>query len=110
VRQTLFSFLFSRNGVSLLSLGQIRPECPDRNPSRGTFEIKATLQENSKSLPLQQMTSDERLIADYSGTDLTIGKHPMEDQAPSAAQGKGPGPSFATGKQRMLWKAEREDI
>ena len=29
-------------------------------------------------MPLQQMTTDERLIADYSGTGLTIGKHPME--------------------------------
>ena len=36
------------------------------------------LREDSKSLPLQQMSSDEGLIADYSGTDLTIGKHPME--------------------------------
>ena len=38
-------------------------------------------------MQLQQMTSDERLIADYSGTDLTIGKHPMEyrrgDQVPA---------------------------
>jgi hypothetical protein len=67
------------------------------------------LQENSKSLPLQQMTSDERLIADYSGTDLRIGKHQWNIGAQSCA-GKGPGSSSPTGKQRMLWKAEREDF
>jgi error-prone DNA polymerase len=35
------------------------------------------LREDSGSLPLRQMTTEERLIADYSGTGLTIGKHPM---------------------------------
>jgi hypothetical protein len=29
-------------------------------------------------MPLQQMSTDERLAADYAGTGLTIGKHPME--------------------------------
>jgi error-prone DNA polymerase len=28
-------------------------------------------------MPLQQMSTEERLIADYAGTGLTIGKHPM---------------------------------
>jgi error-prone DNA polymerase len=36
------------------------------------------LREESDSLPLIQMNTEERLIADYSGTGLTIGKHPME--------------------------------
>jgi error-prone DNA polymerase len=27
--------------------------------------------------PLRQMTTEERLVADYSGTGLTVGKHPM---------------------------------
>ncbi len=29
------------------------------------------------SSPLQQMTTEERLVADYAGTGLTVGKHPM---------------------------------
>jgi error-prone DNA polymerase len=35
------------------------------------------LREEHKTLPLQQMTTEERLIADYAGTGLTVGKHPM---------------------------------
>jgi error-prone DNA polymerase len=33
--------------------------------------------EGKKSLPLQQMNTEERLVADYAGTGLTVGKHPM---------------------------------
>ena len=29
------------------------------------------------SSPLRQMTTEERLVADYAGTGLTVGKHPM---------------------------------
>ena len=36
-----------------------------------------SLKEESTPLPLAQMTTDERLVADYAGTGLTIGKHPM---------------------------------
>ncbi len=35
------------------------------------------LLEEADAMPLQQMTTEERLVADYSGTGLTIGKHPM---------------------------------
>ena len=35
------------------------------------------LREDAVSLPLQQMNTEERLIADYAGTGLTVGKHPM---------------------------------
>jgi error-prone DNA polymerase len=35
------------------------------------------LHENDNSLPLLQMNTEERLVADYAGTSLTIGKHPM---------------------------------
>lgn len=35
------------------------------------------LREDSDALPLQQMNVEERLVADYSGTGLTVGKHPM---------------------------------
>lgn len=35
------------------------------------------LREDSLLTPLQQMTTEERLTADYAGTGLTVGKHPM---------------------------------
>jgi error-prone DNA polymerase len=36
-----------------------------------------TLREDSEVLPLQQMNVEERLVADYAGTGLTVGRHPM---------------------------------
>jgi error-prone DNA polymerase len=33
--------------------------------------------EGNKRLPLRRMNTEERLVADYSGTGLTVGKHPM---------------------------------
>jgi error-prone DNA polymerase len=33
--------------------------------------------EGSENLPLRQMNTEERLVADYAGTGLTVGKHPM---------------------------------
>jgi error-prone DNA polymerase len=38
---------------------------------------RASLQEDSETLPLQQMNTEERLISDYAGTGLTVGRHPM---------------------------------
>lgn len=35
------------------------------------------LGEEENSMPLRQMSTGERLVADYAGTGLTIGKHPM---------------------------------
>jgi error-prone DNA polymerase len=35
------------------------------------------LREESNLHPLELMTTEERLVADYAGTGLTIGKHPM---------------------------------
>jgi error-prone DNA polymerase len=35
------------------------------------------LREVSDALPLAQMNTEERLVADYAGTGLTVGKHPM---------------------------------
>jgi error-prone DNA polymerase len=35
------------------------------------------LREESTAMPLEQMVTEERLAADYSGTGLTVGKHPM---------------------------------
>jgi error-prone DNA polymerase len=36
-----------------------------------------SLREDSDARPLQQMNLEERLVADYAGTGLTVGKHPM---------------------------------
>jgi error-prone DNA polymerase len=35
------------------------------------------LREASDALPLAQMNTEERLVADYAGTGLTVGNHPM---------------------------------
>jgi error-prone DNA polymerase len=35
------------------------------------------LRDDSETLPLQQMNAEERLVADYASTGLTVGKHPM---------------------------------
>lgn len=37
----------------------------------------ALLSEDKAFAPLEKMTTEERLIADYAGTGLTVGKHPM---------------------------------
>jgi error-prone DNA polymerase len=44
------------------------------------------LREESPFLPLRQMNTEERLVADYSGTGLTIGKHPMAFRRPELRQ------------------------
>jgi error-prone DNA polymerase len=36
-----------------------------------------SLLDDSETQPLQQMNIEERLVADYAGTGLTVGKHPM---------------------------------
>jgi error-prone DNA polymerase len=41
------------------------------------FRSCEALREDSDVRPLQQMTVEERLVADYAGTGLTVGKHPM---------------------------------
>ncbi len=43
----------------------------------GPLLIQKNLREDERSLPLNQMTVEERLVADYAGTGLTVGKHPM---------------------------------
>jgi error-prone DNA polymerase len=35
------------------------------------------LKDDSETLPLRQMDTEERLVADYAGTGLTVDKHPM---------------------------------
>jgi error-prone DNA polymerase len=39
--------------------------------------LKQQPQRSSSYFPLRKMTTDERLNADYSGTGLTVGKHPL---------------------------------
>lgn len=41
-----------------------------------------SLREDSDTRPLQQMKVEERLVADYAGTGLTVGKHPMHYRRP----------------------------
>jgi error-prone DNA polymerase len=49
---------------------------------------RASLQEDSVTLPLQQMNTEERLIADYAGTGLTVGRHPMHYRRPDLRRQK----------------------
>jgi error-prone DNA polymerase len=44
------------------------------------------LGEDSEILPLARMTTEERLVADYASTGLTIGRHPMEYRRPELRQ------------------------
>jgi error-prone DNA polymerase len=37
----------------------------------------AWLREEDRTLPLRQMSTEERLVADYAGTGLTVDRHPM---------------------------------
>jgi error-prone DNA polymerase len=45
-----------------------------------------SLQDDSETLPLRQMNTEERIIADYAGTGLTVGKHPMHYRRPDLRQ------------------------
>jgi error-prone DNA polymerase len=40
------------------------------------------LKDDSETLPLRQMDTEERLVADYAGTGLTVDKHPMYRRRP----------------------------
>jgi error-prone DNA polymerase len=46
-------------------------------PSGVLFKKLPEEQEQCNSTPLFQMTTEERLVADYHGTGLTVGPHPM---------------------------------
>jgi error-prone DNA polymerase len=45
------------------------------------------LQDGSEISPLHQMNAEQRLIADYTGTGLTVGKHPMFYRRPELRRG-----------------------
>jgi error-prone DNA polymerase len=53
------------------ALWQIERAC------RRTGPLLETIEEPDSHSPLDPMTSEERLVADYHGTGLTVGKHPM---------------------------------
>jgi error-prone DNA polymerase len=40
------------------------------------------LKDDSETLPLRKMNTEERLVADYAGTGLTVDKHPMHYRRP----------------------------
>jgi error-prone DNA polymerase len=40
-------------------------------------QSRDSLRDDSEVLPLRQMNFEERMISDYAGTGLTVGKHPM---------------------------------
>lgn len=40
-------------------------------------ENSESLRDDSESMPLHQMNTEERMMADYAGTGLTVGRHPM---------------------------------
>ncbi len=45
------------------------------------------LQDDSETSPLHQMNTEQRLIADYTGTGLTVGRHPMHYRRPELRRG-----------------------
>lgn len=45
------------------------------------------LRDESETSPLRLMNTEQRLIADYTGTGLTVGKHPMYYQRPELRRG-----------------------
>jgi error-prone DNA polymerase len=44
---------------------------------RRTGPLLEKIEEPDRSSPLEQMTSEERLVADFHGTGMTVGPHPM---------------------------------
>ena len=53
-----------------------KPEGPLLRQSRDS------LRDDSETLTLRQMNTEERIIADYAGTGLTVGRHPMHYRRP----------------------------
>jgi error-prone DNA polymerase len=45
------------------------------------------LKDHSETSPLSQMNTEQRLIADYTGTGLTVGRHPMYYRRPELRRG-----------------------
>ena len=60
--------------------------------------LLAQLPENGGPSPLAPMNTEERLWADYRGTGLTVGKHPMAHRAEMNALGE---------CRRCTWRVSR---
>ena len=56
------------------ALWQVEEACRDAGPLLREAETEES------SNPLRRMTTDERLVADYAGSGLTVGPHPMSYQ------------------------------
>jgi error-prone DNA polymerase len=54
-----------------------RPAGPLLNEITSDQIVSDEMTPESAESPLQQMTTEERLVADFSGTGVTVGKHPM---------------------------------
>jgi error-prone DNA polymerase len=49
-------------------------------------ENSESLRDDSETMPLRQMNTEERMGADYAGTGLTVGRHPMYYRRPQLRQ------------------------
>ena len=80
----------TKNNLAMLAeIGALNRICPDQpmhrrdalwqveKASRPSGPLLKTIVEDDEPSPLQQMRTQERLIADYHGTSLTTGPHPM---------------------------------
>jgi hypothetical protein len=54
----------------------------------GIALLAPQLREDSEILSLQQMNVEKRLVAEYAGTGLTVGKHPMYYRRPEVRREK----------------------
>lgn len=57
--------------------GELFEEASKSADRRGGTDVEETRAAGEWQSPLESMTPSERLIADYAGTSLTIGPHPM---------------------------------
>jgi error-prone DNA polymerase len=72
----LFSRFAAREPQSAILKTDRGPRTADRGPSTSSGPPRATSRGGGES-PLRPMTPPERLMADYNGTSLTIGPHPL---------------------------------
>jgi error-prone DNA polymerase len=81
--------LQKRELIVLAEVGALNFLCPERRmhrrdalwqverASRRSGPLLETIEELDGNSPLNQMTSEERLVADFHGTGMTVGPHPM---------------------------------
>ncbi len=56
---------------------ELRQPAAGSRQTRAASPRKAKARQNAPASPLEPMTQTERLVADYAGTGLTLGPHPM---------------------------------